>query len=67
MVGGTRDHSQVVLTPKLGLRPAVEIEYHLIALADDQQRGCGQVRQPGTGRIRAGHRGKPRPRYSRPG
>jgi len=40
-VSGAGHHGQVVLAAQLRLGPAVEIQHHLVAPADDQQRRRG--------------------------
>jgi hypothetical protein len=60
-VGGAGHHSQVVLAAQLSLGPAVEVQDHLVALADDEQRRRGHGRKPGPGKVRAaaaGHHGR---------
>ena len=60
-VSGAGHHGQVVLAAQLRLGPAVEIQHHLVAPADDQQRRRGHRGQPGTGQIwaaAAGHHGR---------
>ena len=52
-VVGAGHHGQLTLATQLGLGPAVEVQYHLVAPADDQQRRRGHRRKPGPGQIRA--------------
>jgi len=60
-VAGAGHHGQAVLAVQFGLGAAVEVQYHLIVAADDQQHWRGHGRQPGAGPDRGGRRGTPRP------
>ena len=60
-VSGARHDGKLVLAAQLGLGAAVEVQYHVVIPADDQQRRRGHRRQPRAGEIgpaTAGHHGR---------